>query len=215
MKIQCARCLIVTCAVLRDSDSGCSRHAPLCKRRLEPSFQIHHDVHVRLIRPGSDALCLATTLTHHSIVYASLADPSLQIIDRHVNCGPSLVPQPGVLTNFTRFATTIPCLSTVWVVVSQLFQLAISSDRLSSYTGPPCRPGTTISEVYIPDRTILAFHRLWSSFFDERYISRMDAQMSMTDSPKIPAEKHERPHTLLHRRSRHTDFECKWTQAWK
>lgn len=119
------------------------------------------------------------------------------------------------LTNFTRFATTILCLSTVWVVVSQLFQLAISSDRLSSYTGSLADSGTTISEVYIPDRTILAFHRLWSSFFDERYSSRMDAQMSMTDSPKIPAEKHERPHTLLHRRSRHTDFECKWTQAWK
>lgn len=39
--------------------------------------------------------------------------------------------------------------------------------------------------------------------------------MNMTDSPKIPAEKRERPYALLHQRSGYIGFECKWTQAWK
>lgn len=79
-------------AFMRNPCPGCTRHALLCKRCLESSFQIDYDDRVRPMRPGSVALYLATTLTHYSIACVWSADPSLQIMDRHANCKSRLVP---------------------------------------------------------------------------------------------------------------------------
>jgi hypothetical protein len=133
VEIQCAQYLIIACAILRDSNPGCARHALLCKRCLESSFQIHHDTRVSFIGPGSYALYLATTLTHHSIVCAWLANPYLQIIDRHVNYRSN--------PEFDEFYEThhhLP-LPIGRSDRRQLLQPAISGDLLSWYTGPACR----------------------------------------------------------------------------